>query len=64
MFIYALRVRPLPGTDGLTMELQAAANAKNNEGALKKKLLVYECFADDAGMYKRFQPRAKGRYVT
>lgn len=41
--------------------ISAAANAKNNMGMSKAKLYVSECFADQAGMLKRFRPRAKGR---
>jgi ribosomal protein L22 len=42
-------------------QLQAAANAKNNQGALKTKLVVSECYADGGPILKRFRPRAKGR---
>ena len=41
--------------------LQAAANAKNNQGALKTKLVVAECFADGGPQLKRARPRAQGR---
>jgi large subunit ribosomal protein L22 len=43
------------------MHAQAAANAKNNKGALKTKLVVSECFADGGPQLKRFRTRAKGR---
>eukprot|EP00775_Hariotina_reticulata_P002691 gene2691-2991_t len=39
----------------------AAANAKNNEGAQKSKLVVAECFADQGPILKRFRCRAQGR---
>lgn len=41
--------------------MQAASNAKHNEGALKSKLYVSECFADQGPYMKRARPRAKGR---
>jgi large subunit ribosomal protein L22 len=40
---------------------QAGANAKNNKKALKSKLVVSECFADQGPYLKRMRPRAKGR---
>ncbi len=40
---------------------QAAANAKHNQGALKTKLYVSECFADEGPRLKRARPRAQGR---
>jgi large subunit ribosomal protein L22 len=43
------------------LRLQAAANAKHNEGALKTKLTVTECFADQGPYLKRARPRAQGR---
>jgi hypothetical protein len=42
--------------------LQAAANAKNNNGAQKSKLVVAECFADQGPILKRFRCRAQGRW--
>ncbi|KAF8066253.1 ERY2 [Scenedesmus sp. PABB004] len=39
----------------------AAANAKNNEGAQKSKLVVAEAFADQGPILKRFRCRAQGR---
>jgi large subunit ribosomal protein L22 len=41
--------------------LQAAANAKNNNGAAKSKLYVAEAFADQGPILKRFRCRAQGR---
>jgi len=40
---------------------QAAANAKNNNGAQKSKLYVAEAFADQGPILKRFRCRAQGR---
>lgn len=41
--------------------LSAAANAKQNLGMRKAKLVVSECFADEGPVLKRSQPRAQGR---
>ena len=41
--------------------LSAGANAKNNMGLKKAKLVVAECFADEGPVMKRAQPRAQGR---
>ncbi|GFR47398.1 hypothetical protein Agub_g9115 [Astrephomene gubernaculifera] len=41
--------------------MSAAANAKHNQGALKTKLYVSECFADEGPRLKRARPRAQGR---
>mmetsp|Transcript_35983 Transcript_35983/g.80088 ORF Transcript_35983/g.80088 Transcript_35983/m.80088 type:complete len:167 (-) Transcript_35983:226-726(-) len=41
--------------------MSAAANAKHNQGALKTKLYVSECFADQGPTLKRARPRAQGR---
>ncbi|GIL77699.1 hypothetical protein Vretimale_6762 [Volvox reticuliferus] len=41
--------------------MSAAANAKHNKGALKTKLYVSECFADEGPRLKRARPRAQGR---
>lgn len=41
--------------------LSAAANAKQNLGMRKAKLVVSECFADKGPVLKRAQPRAQGR---
>ena len=41
--------------------VQAASNAKANMGMSKVKLYVSECYANGAGLYKRFKARAKGR---
>lgn len=41
--------------------MSAAANAKHNKGALKTKLVVAECFADEGPRLKRARPRAQGR---
>lgn len=41
--------------------LSAAANAKNNSGLKKTKLVVTECYANEGPVMKRAQPRAKGR---
>ena len=41
--------------------LSAAANAKNNLGLKKAKLVVSECFADEGPVLKRAQPRAQVR---
>jgi large subunit ribosomal protein L22 len=41
--------------------LSAAANAKNNLGMKKAKLVVSECYANEGPVLKRFQPRAQGR---
>ncbi|KXZ47306.1 hypothetical protein GPECTOR_36g31 [Gonium pectorale] len=41
--------------------MSAAANAKHNQGALKTKLYVKECFADEGPRLKRARPRAQGR---
>ena len=40
----------------------SVANAVNNEGMDKKDLIVKEIFVDDAPMYKRGRPAARGRY--
>jgi len=39
----------------------AAANAKNNYGLDKKKLMIAEVFADEGPKLKRIRPRAQGR---
>jgi len=39
----------------------AAANAKNNYGLDKKKLIVDQIFADEGPKIKRIRPRAQGR---
>jgi large subunit ribosomal protein L22 len=39
----------------------AAANAKNNNGAMKSSLYVAEAFADQGPILKRFRCRAQGR---
>jgi len=39
----------------------AAANAKNNYGFDKKKLIISEVFADEGPKLKRIRPRAQGR---
>ncbi|MEW5313659.1 MAG: hypothetical protein WDW38_005206 [Sanguina aurantia] len=44
--------------------VSAAANAKNNNGALKSKLYVAEAFANGGPALKRMRPRAQGRGVT
>ncbi len=44
--------------------VQAAANAKHNQGALKTKLRVTECYADQGPYLKRARPRAQGRSVS
>jgi large subunit ribosomal protein L22 len=41
--------------------VQAGANAKHNQGALKSKLYVSECYADQGPYLKRMRPRAQGR---
>lgn len=41
--------------------VSAAANAKQNLGMRKAKLVVSECYADEGPVLKRFQPRAQGR---
>jgi large subunit ribosomal protein L22 len=41
--------------------LSAAANAKNNLGMKKAKLVVTECYANEGPVMKRFLPRAQGR---
>lgn len=41
--------------------MSAAANAKNNQGAMKSKLFVSEAFADGGPAQKRMQFRAQGR---
>lgn len=41
--------------------LSAAANAKQNLGMRKAKLVVSECFADKGPVLKRAQPRAQVR---
>lgn len=41
--------------------LSAAANAKQNLGLRKAKLVVSECYADEGPVLKRAQPRAQGR---
>ncbi|KAJ9505772.1 hypothetical protein QJQ45_021495 [Haematococcus lacustris] len=41
--------------------MSAAANAKHNNGALKTKLYVSECFADGGPYLERMRPRAQGR---
>lgn len=41
--------------------MSAAANAKHNQGALKTKLYVAECFSDEGPKLKRMRPRAQGR---
>jgi large subunit ribosomal protein L22 len=39
----------------------AAANAKNNYGLDKKKLIIEEVFANEGPKLKRIRPRAQGR---
>lgn len=39
----------------------AAANAENNEGMDRSKLMVSQAFADQGPALKRFRPRAQGR---
>lgn len=41
--------------------LSAAANAKQNLGMRKAKLVVSECFADEGPVLKRARPRAQVR---
>lgn len=41
--------------------LSAAANAKQNLGLRKAKLVVSECYADEGPVLKRAQPRAQVR---
>ncbi|KAI7839713.1 hypothetical protein COHA_006517 [Chlorella ohadii] len=41
--------------------LSAAANAKQNLGLKKAKLVVSECYANEGPVLKRAQPRAQGR---
>lgn len=53
--------RRLLTSHGIIHCFQAAANAKNNQGALKTKLVVSECYADGGPSLKRFKTRAKGR---
>ena len=45
----------------LKLLLSAAANAKQNLGLRKAKLVVSECFADAGPVLKRAQPRAQVR---
>lgn len=39
----------------------AAANAENNEGMDRSKLVVSQAYADQGPALKRFRPRAQGR---
>jgi len=39
----------------------AIANAENNNGMDRTKLYVEECYANQAPVMKRFQPRSQGR---
>lgn len=39
----------------------AIANAENNEGADVDELKVHKIFVNEAGMYKRWHARARGR---
>ena len=39
----------------------AAANAENNNGMNRETLYVEECYANQASIMKRIQPRAQGR---
>jgi large subunit ribosomal protein L22 len=39
----------------------AAANAKNNFGLNKKKLIIEQIYADEGPKLKRIRPRAQGR---
>ncbi|MCK8516746.1 50S ribosomal protein L22 [Methylonatrum kenyense] len=41
--------------------LSAIANAEHNDGADIDELVVSTVFVDEGPMYKRIQPRAKGR---
>lgn len=41
--------------------LSAAANAKQNLGLKKAKLVVSECYANEGPVLKRAQPRAQVR---
>lgn len=41
--------------------VSAAANAKQNQGMRKAKLVVTECYCNEGPVLKRFQPRAQGR---
>lgn len=41
--------------------LSAGANAKNNLGLKKAKLVVTECYANEGPVMKRAMPRAQGR---
>lgn len=56
---------PLPALQAcepvLKTLLSAAANAKQNLGLRKAKLVVSECFADEGPVLKRAQPRAQVR---
>jgi large subunit ribosomal protein L22 len=45
----------------LKVLMSAGANAKNNQGAQKSKLVVAECYADGGPQLKRARPRAQGR---
>ncbi len=44
--------------------LSAAANAKQNLGLKKAKLVVSECYANEGPVLKRAQPRAQVRLAT
>ena len=41
--------------------LSAIANAENNNGMNPEKLYIEECYANNASIMKRVQPRAQGR---
>jgi large subunit ribosomal protein L22 len=45
----------------LAATMQAAENAKNNQGASKSSLVVCEAFANQGPVMKRIRPRAQGK---
>lgn len=46
------------------LSIQVAADAKHNFQMSKSKLFISECYANKAGVIKRFRPRARGRYSS
>lgn len=49
------------GHETCTPCVQAGANAKENLGLKKLKLVVSECYCDEGPILKRIKTRAKGR---
>ncbi|MDD4568777.1 MAG: 50S ribosomal protein L22 [Tepidanaerobacteraceae bacterium] len=60
-----LRFTPKASSQPLEKLLRsAAANAENNHDMNRDDLYVYECYADQGPIIKRYRPRAQGRAAS